>query len=47
MGVGLAVCMAIAKVHGGKLWVEDRLPSGAVMCLSMPVSEQPEVRSEG
>ncbi len=47
MGVGLAVCMAIAKVHDGKLWVEDRLPSGAVMCLSLPVGEQPEVRSEG
>ena len=46
MGVGLAVCMAIAKVHDARLWVEDRLPHGAVMCLSMPVGLQPDVISE-
>jgi len=46
MGVGLAVCMAIAKVHDAKLWVEDRLPHGAVMCLSLPVGIQPDLISE-
>ena len=46
MGVGLAVCKAIAKVHGAKLWVEDRAPHGAVMCLSLPVDQQPNVLVE-
>jgi len=46
MGVGLAVCKAIAKVHDAKLWVEDRQPHGAVMCLRMPVQQQPNVMLE-
>jgi two-component system sensor histidine kinase KdpD len=46
MGVGLAVCMAIAKVHDAKLWIEDRVPQGASMCLSLPVLLQPNVISE-
>jgi two-component system sensor histidine kinase KdpD len=46
MGVGLAVCMAIAKVHDFKIWVEDRLPQGAVMCLSIPIMQQPNVIAE-
>lgn len=46
MGVGLAVCKAIAKVHGATIWVEDHQPQGAVMCLSLPVTQQPDVRVE-
>jgi K+-sensing histidine kinase KdpD len=42
----LAVCKAIANVHGAKLWVEDRQPRGAVMCLSLPVQQQPDVMVE-
>jgi two-component system sensor histidine kinase KdpD len=46
MGVGLAVCKAIAKVHDARLWVEDREPHGAVMCLQLPVLPQPNVTME-
>jgi two-component system sensor histidine kinase KdpD len=46
MGVGLAVCKAIAKVHDAQLWVEDRQPHGAVMCLQLPVLQQPDVMVE-
>jgi two-component system sensor histidine kinase KdpD len=46
MGVGLAVCNAIAKVHDAKLWVEDRAPHGAVMCLQLPVLKQPNMVME-
>jgi two-component system sensor histidine kinase KdpD len=46
MGVGLAVCMAIAKVHDAKLWIEDRVPQGASICLSLSVLLQPNVISE-
>ncbi len=43
MGVGLAVCQAIAKVHGAKIWVEDHAPQGTALCLSMPVLPQPDM----
>ena len=43
MGVGLAVCQAIAKVHGAKIWVEDHAPQGTELCLSMPVLPQPDM----
>jgi len=43
MGVGLAVCQAIAKVHGAKIRVEDGKPQGTVMCLTLPVAPQPDV----
>ena len=46
MGVGLAVCKAIAKVHDARLWVEDREPHGAVMCLQLPVLSQPQMTME-
>jgi K+-sensing histidine kinase KdpD len=46
MGVGLAVCKAIAKVHDAKLWIEDRQPTGAVMCLSLSIDQQPSVIME-
>ena len=46
MGVGLAVCKAIAKVHGAKLWAEDGQPLGTVMCLRLPVMQQPDVMVE-
>jgi two-component system sensor histidine kinase KdpD len=46
MGVGLAVCKAISKVHDAHLWVEDRQPHGAVMCLSLPVLPQPPMTME-
>jgi two-component system sensor histidine kinase KdpD len=46
MGVGLAVCQAIAKVHAAKLWVQDGEPHGAVMCLQLPVLQQPQVVTE-
>ena len=43
MGVGLAVCQAIAKVHGAKIWVEDHAPQGTAICLSIPVLPQPDM----
>jgi two-component system sensor histidine kinase KdpD len=46
MGVGLAVCKAIAKVHTAKLWIEDNLPTGTVMCLSLLIEQQPSAIME-
>lgn len=42
-GVGLAVCRAIAQVHGGELVAENREGGGAVFRLTLPVpAEQAE-----
>ena len=41
VGVGLAVCQAIAKVHDAKIWVEDHNPQGTELCVSFPVKTQP------
>ncbi len=41
MGVGLAVCKAIAKVHGAQIWATDRQPQGTALWLSLPLQPQP------
>lgn len=43
VGVGLAVCRAIAKVHGASIWIEDTQPHGATVCVAWPVDVQPEM----
>jgi two-component system sensor histidine kinase KdpD len=45
VGVGLAVCQAIAKVHGAKIWIQDTQPHGATVCVALPVDVQPEMNS--
>lgn len=42
IGVGLAVCRAIAEVHGGYLQIADTPGGGTTVWLSLPISEQPE-----
>ena len=41
MGVGLAVCKAIAKVHDAMIWASDRSPCGTTIWLSLPLKPQP------
>jgi len=36
-GLGLAICDAIARAHGGRLWVEAREGGGACFRLSLPL----------
>lgn len=40
-GLGLAICTAIAKLHGGRLGVEDRSGGGTRFVLTLPLEEQP------
>lgn len=40
-GLGLAICAAIARLHGGELAVEDRPGGGAVFRLGLPLETQP------
>ncbi len=41
VGVGLAVCRAIARVHGATLRLRDAQPTGTVAELLLPVQAQP------
>jgi K+-sensing histidine kinase KdpD len=45
VGVGLAVCQAIAKVHGAKIWIQDTRPHGTTVCVAWSVDVQPEMNS--
>jgi two-component system sensor histidine kinase KdpD len=41
-GLGLAICRAIAVLHGGRIWVEDRPGGGAVFQFELPIVEPPQ-----
>lgn len=37
MGMGLAICKTIVEAHGGKLWVENVEPNGALFIFTLPL----------
>jgi len=41
VGLGLAICEAIVKAHGGRIWVEDRPSGGACFRITLPLEGQP------
>jgi len=43
VGLGLAICDAIVKAHGGRIWVEDHEGGGARFRISLPLDGQPPV----
>jgi two-component system sensor histidine kinase KdpD len=47
-GLGLAICKAIAQLHDGRIWVEDREGGGALFQVDLPIGEnQPEDQPTG
>lgn len=44
VGLGLAVCRAIARVHNAKIWINDAPQGGTQVCVSFPVVQQPDVK---
>lgn len=46
MGLGLALCQAIARVHQARLWIEDRPGGGTVVCLQFAAQAQPQTAPE-
>ncbi|MDR3640565.1 MAG: sensor histidine kinase KdpD [Humidesulfovibrio sp.] len=38
-GIGLAICRAIAQVHGGRIWAENREGGGALFRMALPVPD--------
>jgi two-component system sensor histidine kinase KdpD len=41
VGLGLAICGAIVKIHGGAIWVQDRPGGGACFRISLPLEGLP------
>jgi len=46
VGLGLAICRAIVRLHGGQIWAERRLPSGAAFRFTLPLEEAPAMPAE-
>ena len=46
MGLGLALCRAIAKAHQARIWIEAREGGGTVVRLRMPMRSQPTSAAE-
>jgi len=41
IGLGLAICRTIVRLHGGRIWAENRAPHGAAFRFSVPQSDEP------
>jgi len=39
LGIGLSICRSIVDVHGGRLWVEEHQPRGALFRFTIPARE--------
>jgi two-component system sensor histidine kinase KdpD len=46
VGLGLAICRAIVRLHGGRIWAERRAGGGAAFRFTLPVEAAPEVPAE-
>ena len=40
VGMGLSICRSIIGVHGGRVWVEENEPRGAVFRFTLPIAER-------
>ena len=47
LGLGLTLCSAIIKAHGGRMTAENRPEGGARVCLWLPAGTEDEEETEG
>jgi signal transduction histidine kinase len=40
VGMGLSICRSIIDAHGGRLWVDENDPCGAVFQFTSPIAER-------
>jgi two-component system, OmpR family, sensor histidine kinase KdpD len=45
-GLGLAICRAIVRLHGGRIWAERPAGGGAAFRFTLPLEPAPEVPAE-
>jgi len=41
VGLGLAICRAIAQAHGGRIWAENRPAGGVAFRVTLPAGTAP------
>ncbi|HEY6729065.1 MAG TPA: ATP-binding protein, partial [Polyangiaceae bacterium] len=41
VGLGLAICRAIATAHGGRIWAQNRSTAGASFKIALPIRGEP------
>jgi two-component system sensor histidine kinase KdpD len=46
VGLGLAICRAIVRLHGGQIWAERRIPVGAAFRFTLPLEDAPALPEE-
>lgn len=46
MGLGLALCQSIARVHGASIWIADRDGGGTVVHVQFQIEKQPVVAED-
>ena len=46
VGLGLAICRAIVRLHGGRAWAEQLPGSGTAFRFTLPLEAQPAVPAE-
>jgi two-component system, OmpR family, sensor histidine kinase KdpD len=46
VGLGLAICRAIVKLHGGRIWADRRPKGGAAFRFALPLENPPAVPPE-
>ena len=46
VGLGLAICRAIVRLHGGQIWAERRIPAGAAFRFTLPLEDAPAMPEE-
>ncbi|HEX2333266.1 MAG TPA: sensor histidine kinase KdpD [Burkholderiales bacterium] len=46
VGLGLAICRAILKLHGGRIWADRRPKRGAAFRFALPLADAPQVPPE-
>ena len=39
LGLGLGLCRSIINAHGGKIWISDNIPHGALVTFTLPAEE--------